>query len=267
MARQELLLKRILVAVVLFAASLVPGQEPRVKADELYQRARLLFTGARSADPAIGRDLLRRSADLGYMPAQTALGTLYHTSDPQEARKWYEKAAPQGSLTSAWALGSLYLGGALGGANRDLAEKWLAKAADAGDPFGAYLLATSLADRDAPRAVKYFRIAAQQGLPFAQLRLGELYFHGAVGIPVDKREAYFWLLVSRDGVAGAADGELSQVEGDLVREDVEAIKAKAFDQRTKLSRATNAHGCTGWESELSAAPGPPPLELQKACGY
>lgn len=246
------------------------AQEPKtdVSAADLYQLGLNALNGAGpSNDVQKGIDLIRQAAERGHVPAETAIGYVNDVgfnvpADAQEAAGWYEKAAKQGDTLAAWSLGRLYFLGAVG--SKVDGEKWLAQAADAGDPFGSYLLALSIKDRDRTKAVRYFEKAAQRGLPFAQFNLGTMLREG-LGVPVDNIHAYVWLLLSlQAGVQDAAD-PVQRLEAELGSTKVEKEKSAARDLQATVLRSRNGHGCTGWGGELAALPTPPPLELQRFC--
>jgi TPR repeat protein len=123
--------------------------------------------------------LLRTSAEMGYLPAQTVVGYFYDTGDivarePGIAAEWYRKAAAQDDPLAEWLLGRLYL---TGGLQRDLNQAALAlqKSAQQQNPFAEYLLGEiRLEQQNYSDAAKSFRDAAQQGLPHAQQELGVL---------------------------------------------------------------------------------------------
>ncbi|MGH9504241.1 MAG: tetratricopeptide repeat protein [Terriglobales bacterium] len=117
-----------------------------LNASQLYEKGMSSLMGAgisRSDMNAV--DYLRRSAELGYPPAQVVLEYFYETGspvshDPGQAADWYRKAAKQDDRLADWLLGRLYYTG--DGIPRDFiaAESWLRRAAKQGDPFGEYLL-------------------------------------------------------------------------------------------------------------------------------
>ena len=156
-----------------------------LNAPQLYEKGmnNLMGIGI-SRNDLTAVDYLRRSAELGYPPAQVVLGYFYDTGsvvaqDSQQAADWYKKAAKQDDRLADWLLGRLYYTG--NGVPRDLsaAEPWLQKAANQGDPFGQYLLGMIRLERnDYSRAADLFRKAAMQGLPQAQQQLGELLKRG-----------------------------------------------------------------------------------------
>jgi TPR repeat protein len=262
---------RILLLVCSVTISLA-AQEPKVASNsgrELYERAMNALTGVPpSRNDITGIDLLRRSAEIGFSPAQTALGFINEDGvlvprNFQEAASWYRKAALQGDRLAAWSLGRLYFVGSIPGSRRD-GERWLTQAANAGDPFGAYLLALSIDELDHAAATKYLRQAAVQGLPFAQYKLA-LALRDGIGTPVNKTEAYVWFLLSlQAGVQNAAVA-VQALEGELGTTKTEQGKSRARELQNTLTRSANAHSCTGWNGELSEIPTPPPLDIQRFC--
>lgn len=215
-----------------------------------------------------GIDLMTRSADLGYLPAQVALGYIYDTgrfvaNNPSKAADIYRKASSQGSHLAEYLLGRLYFNGILAGGRRD-GEKWLQAAADGGNPFASYLLGVSIYERDPAAAVPRFRAAAEQGLPYAQYRLAKALLDGRVP-PVNKHEAYLWFFVSREAGIGEAATDMSSLESSMGTTETEMAKSEARELQTRVRRSANAKQCTGWSGELDSIPSPPPLDIQRYC--
>ena len=239
-------------------------------APQLYEKGlnALAGTGASHNDTA-AVDYFRKSASQGYPPAQVALGFLYDTGtiiarEPQQAADWYKKAALQDDRLGQWLLGRLIYNGDL---IRDLNEaaKWLQKAAGHNDPFGQYLLGMIKLERqDYPQAAVWFRKAAMQGLPQAQQQLGLLLKQGQ-GVPLDKSEAYVWLLMSSEAGNLTVTNDLQALEGDLGTNQVEQAKSKAHELQQTATRAVVAKGCMGWSGEFNPVPSPPPIDLQSFC--
>ena len=257
-------------SIALISASLfAQNAKQTTPAEDLYKRGLNALMGAGpSRNENTSMDLLRRSAELGYMPAETAVAYAYETgftvtADPQEAASWYRKAAQQGDPLAAWALGRLYYLRKIPGSYHD-AEDWLGRAADAGDAFGQYLLGLSLHQRDSSKGVSYFQKAAEQGLPFAQYQLG-IALQTGLGILLDKQTAYVWLLVSLDAGVQQASAPIQQLEAELGTTNVEKAKVQAREFEKTASRSRNAHGCTGWPGELDEIPAPPPIDTQNVC--
>lgn len=248
-------------------ASPSAGSAPRA----LFEKGMNALAGTgTSRNDQTAWDSIRRSADLGYAPAQDALGYFYETgtlttTDPQQAVVWYQKAAEQGDHLGQWLLGRSFFGGI--GATRDLqsAERWLHAAADAGDPFGQQMLGLLKETRgDYNGAAEWFQKAAQQGMPQAQKHLGLILKQGR-GIPINKAEAYGWLLLSFQAGDRTIADDLKQLEAELGSNQIEQLKTQARDRQTSLSRSVVAHGCTGWPGELAELPSPPPPDLQRFC--
>src|ERR1700685_626703 len=99
--------------------------------DALYDRGMDAITGiGASQNDSLGIDYFRRSAELGYGPAQIALAYYYETgtvvaSNPAQAVELDRKAAQQGDPLAGWLVGRHYYLG--NGIARDLdaAQKWL----------------------------------------------------------------------------------------------------------------------------------------------
>jgi TPR repeat protein len=215
-------------------------------------------------------EYIRRSADVGYAPAQVMLGSFYETArfvarDPGQAADWYKKASRQGDPVGSWLLGRLYYTGSGVPHDLNLAAAALQKAASQGDPFGEYLLGMVLVEQvHYAQAANWFRKAALQGLPQAQLQLGLLLKDGK-GMNVNKPEAYQWLLMSYEAGNQAAGSALRQLDGELSASQIDQIKNLARELEQTSSRVVVARGCTGWPGEFDAVPAPPPPDIQTFC--
>lgn len=139
----------------------------------------------------------RKSAELGFAPAQDKLGIIYEhgigvAKSATEAIKWYTLAAQSGNLEGQYHLGVMYGTGT--GVATDFAKssEWLLK-------------------------------AAKQGHVDAQATLGRLFLQGADEVPKDYVEAGVWLRKAAD--AGDAQAQVSLadllVRGKGVEKDLE----------------------------------------------
>jgi len=215
-------------------------------------------------------EYFRRSADLGYSPAQVVLGYLYETgrfttADPRGAFDWYKKAAQQDDPLAQWLAGRIIYAGAVPGRDLNEASGFLQSSADHGNPFGEYLLGQIKLERqDYPSAAAWFRKAAEQGLPQAQERFAKLLRDGR-GVAADKFEAYVWMLISSNAGNHRLASDLQALEADLGTNQVEQAKARARDMESSVTRSVSAHGCTGWPGEFDVIPAPPPPDLQRFC--
>lgn len=252
------------VCQVCFAQNLLDPVKP-------FEKGMNLLAGSpttRSGSDAVM--FFRRSAELGYAPAETVLGYLYETGtfvaqDPGEALTWYKKAARQGDSLGQWLAGRIvYLGSA---STRDLNEavSLLQSPAEEGNPFAQYLLGKIKLERQQySQSADWLRKAAGQGLPQAQRQLAILLRNGQ-GVKEDKFEAYVWLVLSQQAGFPGLDNDLQALETDLGGNETERAKSKAHELESSVTRSVSARGCTGWAGEFADVPSSPPPDLQKFC--
>ena len=164
--------RTILSSILLLSSAIALAQSGSPEA--LYDRGVDAITGIGSTqNDSLGVDYFRRSADLGYGPAQIALAYYYETgtvlaSNPGLAADLYRKAAQQGDPLDGWLAGRIYFLGNGVPRDPDAALKWLKLSADQNNAYGSYYLGRLMADRDFTKAPKLYKIAADQGLPQAQ---------------------------------------------------------------------------------------------------
>lgn len=261
--RPALLLSFFIWSIALFG---VPASSP----EEDYRRAMSLLLGNNQSqsdrDDALG--LLRSAAGQGFVPAQTALGSLFEAQDIQKAIWWYTKAAEKNDWIAQFSLGRIYFKGAVVVRDVSTANKWLTLAAATGDGGSAFYLgllndegqgtATNYAE-----AAKWYRQSAEAGNPFAQEKLALLLLRG-LGGRHNPQEAYVWLLVATELGNRRAAQRLQSMEGDIGRNGSEAARRQALEVRDRILSNTQ-RGCNGWEDQYSDMPTPPPLELQVNC--
>src|SRR5580658_7720562 len=262
--------RTILSSILLFLGTLAVAQSTSPEA--LYERGMDSITGVgTSRNDTEGVDYFRRSSDVGYGPAQIALGYYYETGtflahDAAQAAALYRKAAQQGDPLAGWLAGRLYFLGS--GVPRDLdaARKLLKPAADQNNAYGAYYLGRLMADRDYTRAPALYKIAADQGLPQAQYFYAKALKDGR-GIPQDRLTAYVWYAIASDAGYAAAGSDLGELNtGDyLTTGQISDARAKARDLEQVVIRAVTARGCSGWDGEFGEFPTPPPPKLQRFC--
>jgi uncharacterized protein len=212
-----------LVLLCCISASYLLGQTATLglKPSELFDKGMNALVGSGVSRNDLGAvDFFRRSAELGYAPAQVVLGYFYETgnvvtSDAGQALDWYKKAARQDDPLAQWLVGRMIYSGSVPPRDLNEAISWFEKAAAHGDPFAQYLLAKIFLERGQyPQAADSFRKAAAQGLPQAQQQFGLLLKQG-LGIPEDKPQAYVWLLLSFEAGNRAAASDLQALEADL----------------------------------------------------
>lgn len=264
MRRTILLFVFVLLSVLASAQSTSP--------DALYERGMDAITGVGTArDDQQGIDYFRRSAEVGYGPAQIALGYYYETGtalakDQAHALDLYRKAAQTGDPLAAWLTGRLYFLGS--GVPRDLdaAQKWFKMSASQNDAYGAYYLGRLMADRDFAKAPALYKIAADLGLPQAQYYYGKALKDGR-GIAQDRFNAYVWLSIAYDAGYKAAGPDLGELASGnlLTRDQLSDAQSKAREMEQVVVRAVTSRGCSGWNGEFDELPSTPPPSLQRFC--
>ncbi len=264
-------LTALLVSLVVFSASAGAQATAGLDPAALFEKGLNALEGSSTThSSADAIQYFRRSAELGFAPAQVALGYLYETghvttSDPGQALEWYKKAAAQGDPLAQWLVGRTIIAGEVPPRDLNEAASWLKKSADQDDPFAKYLLGKIALERgDYARAAEQFRAAAQQGLPPAQRHIA-LLLRAGQGVPMDRFEAYVWMLASSDSGLHADPNDLQALEAELSGSQIEQAKSKARDVEQATSRSVSGHGCTGWRGEYDEIPAPPPPDLQRFC--
>jgi TPR repeat protein len=172
----------------------------------LYNLAIIYAAGSeREKDLKKSAQLLERSANLGYAPAQYDLAGFYKEGmnqggngvvpDNKKATYWLGKAAENGH------------------ANAEL-------------EYGIALFRGSGAPKDVKKGAVFIRRAANKGSPVAQNRMAVAYRTG-VGVKRDLVEAAKWHLLSRQG--GYSDFGLDVMVNELPKADREKAQKAAYD--------------------------------------
>jgi len=144
------------------------------------------------------------------------------------------------------------------------AKVWLTKAADNGYPQANYLIGRLMETLDYTAAPESYRKAAEIGFPLAQYRLGLALATGR-GIPIDRTEAYIWLLLSLEAHVDQAATPMSDLESFMGTTATESAKTRARELENTVTRAAHASSCQGWAGELDEVPTVPPPDLRKFC--
>lgn len=161
-------------------ASTAPAA-PAPEAQTLYSAAVGQIEGGDNS----GLDALRRSANLGYAPAQYYLANLYSDGkaglkkNAPEARRWTERAAANGEPRAMHSLATYYYYGEGGPQNPAAAVDWFKKAANLGWVDSQFNLAVlnekGLGVRQNPaEAYKWFVIAGRNGDEPSRAKAAEL---------------------------------------------------------------------------------------------
>lgn len=266
-SRFKLLPTLLLVALAFTTVQSAAGSD----ASELFDKGMNALRGSDATrSSANATDYFRRSAELGYVPAQVVLGYFYDTgltvtTDAREAFEWYKKAAQQDDPLAEWLVGRMVYEGRAPTRDLNEAQTWLEKSRSHGDPFAEYLLGkVALERRDFAVSASMLKAAAEQGLPQAQRALSELLANGE-GAPQSYFEAYVWLLMSYDAGLHGPTADLQALEARLGSTELEKAKTKARQLENTMTRSAVAHGCTGWQGEFDIIPTPPPPDLQRFC--
>jgi localization factor PodJL len=160
-------------------------------------------------DPA-GLDAVRKSANLGYAPAEFFLAKLYENGeagvkkDPVEARLWTQRAADAGDRKAMHNLALYYFEGAGGEKNTTVAAQW-------------------------------FRHAAEAGLVDSQYNLGRLYEEG-FGVAQNPAEAYKWYLIAGASGDGESRASAKRLKGELSPEAQAAAERAAQSFQAQATR-------------------------------
>ena len=161
----------------------------------------LLQAAANGADAKPLSDL-RSKAERGDASSQNTLGAAYLfgesgvEKDPEQAAKWFRKAADQSHAPAQENLGACLEAGQ--GVTKDYGEalKWYRKAADQNQGYAqakvGWFYENGLGvSKDVAEAVKWYRKAAALNDPMGQNNLGACYAEGK-GVPRDVVEAVKW---------------------------------------------------------------------------
>lgn len=133
----------------------------------------------------------------GYALAQRYQAGRGISKDPGLAYRWYAMAAELGYAPAQVALGKMYLHGAEGvEKNGDKAATWLRLAAEQGvaeaqSDLGVMYGTGQGVEADNAEAVKWLRMAAEQNSPMALFNLGVMYENGT-GVEKDLAQALEW---------------------------------------------------------------------------
>ena len=136
---------------------------------------------------------------------QYPLGQMFHTGtgtdkDDASAADYWERSAKLGNVNAQYALGKLWLDSGTGSPEQAVA--WITKAADGGRAAAQYSLAKLYRDgeyveQDVGKTVELFTLSAEQKNEYAAYQLGRIYLTGQ-DVPKDVEAAIKWLSFSAD---------------------------------------------------------------------
>jgi TPR repeat protein len=130
-------------------------------------------------DDEISFDLLKKSADMNYLPAIMTVGEMNSQRNPKLAFECYQKAADMGHPKAQLNLAVYYSTGKGVEQNPKESYYWCEKAASAGLPNALYLLGSFLiegmgCEKDSVKAFKNIQLSADKGFPSAQYLIAKM---------------------------------------------------------------------------------------------
>jgi TPR repeat protein len=121
------------------------------------------------SDPDQARRWYKKAAAAGDAKAMNNLGVQLKESDPDQARQWFRNAAFYGEPSAMFNLGKL-----LQDSDPDQARHWYEKAVKAGHAGAMFNLGKLLQDSDPDRARRWYEKAVKAGHAGAMFNLGKL---------------------------------------------------------------------------------------------
>lgn len=209
--------------------------DPEEQAIQAYKVA--LESERRAAETGDAEDWTRYARSLVTGPPQFR--------DPQEAMRWYRKAADQGYAPAQVGIGDLFAKGAGVRQDHHRAQEWyntaarLSKNADAYFRVGEGYFRGLGVPQDYGAALQYYSVAAAQGHPVAQYLIGSMYEAGW-GVDRDLVEAWVWYNRALPNASVVAAHEESyDVAGALSRAASQMNRSQLDVARKRLSAAVN----------------------------
>lgn len=146
-----------------------------------------------------GMQLLNKSAQQGYIPAQTTLAYILDAAENNdEAFYWYQQAADRNDAAGLFGLGSMYGKGE--GTDKDPVKsgQLIERAAQLGHVEAMRVYAHALEHgqlglaADPGSAADWYLKAAELGNKMSMHRLKQAYTLGQLGLPIDPERAEAW---------------------------------------------------------------------------
>jgi len=192
-------------------------------------------------DEATSRRWMLKSAEQGYVPAETGMGEVYldkhlNGRDPNhaDAERWLRLAATHGDAEAQLWLGDGYERGYFGGIDYQESLKWLRKSADQGHPDAQFCLGQMYEDgKGVPKSDKHaaywFRRAADHysdlsGVFQAEAELAYLYRDGR--LKGNDVEAYMWFAIVGGRVSPPTDEDVKEVSQSMTQPQIAEAQQK-----------------------------------------
>jgi TPR repeat protein len=178
---------------------------------------------------------MMKSAEQGYVPAETMIGCSYLNNDTSaavpnyaEGEKWLLSAAMQGDAEAQFWLGLGYDQGYLGRTDYEESLRWLRKSAAQGLPDAQYALGWMYEDghgvpKSDEHAAYWFRRAADHysdisGVFQAKTELASLYRDGR--LKENKVEAYKWFAIVEAALYPPTDEDVKAVSESMTQAQI-----------------------------------------------
>lgn len=172
------------------------------------------------ADPDEAIEWLQKGSEIGSVNCQTSLGLahlhgLLIEQDKERAHHLFHLASLQGDTWATYLLGLTYeLGDGVQVDHKAAIQCFEKSSADV--PKSKYCLARiyytsdSPDIQDLPKAIKWLKLAADDGIPEAQSMLGEIIL-GGVGVESNPSKAYEWFKLAADQGHGQANYQMAKL--------------------------------------------------------
>ena len=206
------------------------------RTDAMRTLADIYILGKGTApDVTVGRNWLVKASNFGDALAMRKLGDIYFDKNPTEAIIWYQKAAENGDIESAYIAAIMYA------ENFDIkpdavkAAKLLEQAANAGYPaaqadYGLIVYQGNGVARSINDAAQWFKKSAEAGDPEGQFLYAFTLAKGE-GVKRSYEDAYYWLLRAEQNKNSAKISDYDQTQVELKK------KLEANVAPTILARA------------------------------
>lgn len=227
---------------------------------------------------ALGGSALRAAAMSGDPGAMFEIGQRYFegrliAADPEEAAKWFDRAAKKGVVMAMFRLGTFHEKGVGVKKDTEAAKRYYLDAAERGNAKAMHNLAVLYADGgarapDYKSASQWFRKAAGHGISDSQYNLGVLYARG-IGVEQNLSESYKWFSLA----AAQGDSESGLKRDDVAKRlDAQSLAAAKLAAQTFVAEPQPGDAITapspagGWdraEARKTAVKNPAPGKRAK----
>lgn len=212
-------------------------------------------------DFAVARRWMLKSAEQGYVPAQTGMGEMYLNNvrdngpipDYGEAERWLRLAATQDDADAQFWLGTGYERGYFGAIDYRETLKWLRRAAAQGLPLAQFGLGQMYqAGEGVPEsnslAASWFRKAADHfpyvgdmpvgGVWDAEVQLA--YMHRDGRLPKYDLQAYVWFAIVDSSLDPPIDDDVKHVARHMTKAQIAQAQQMAEDWTKRHARRASA---------------------------